>query len=228
MDMRVYLIRNTVNGKLYVGQTVMTVERRFKAHVNAYNYPKRRYIPLISRALHKYSPENFTYEILEECSSQDHLNEAEIRWIAFYDSIAPNGYNVESGGGQAPVAESTKAKLRGRKRSEATKEKLRNVKRSEATRAKLREVARHRVTNQKQLDALTRGREVRWGTESRARNPSHGESNPNARLTAEEVREIRRLYATGNYSQTELAESFKTKQVTISAITRRRIWAHLQ
>lgn len=46
----------------------------------------------------------------------------------------------------------------------------------------------------------------------------------NARLTEEEVREIRRLLDAGNVTQQELGKKFGVAQETISAIKRRTRW----
>lgn len=51
-----------------------------------------------------------------------------------------------------------------------------------------------------------------------------GEKNPAAKLTAEQVQEIRTLYATGNYSYSQLAEQFAISDSAIWAITKRRVW----
>ena len=48
--------------------------------------------------MRKYGVENFYVELLEEVSENDSLDEREIYWISFYDSITPNGYNMISGG----------------------------------------------------------------------------------------------------------------------------------
>ncbi len=51
-----------------------------------------------------------------------------------------------------------------------------------------------------------------------------GERHHMARLTVLQVKEIRRLYATGQYRQAILASMFGMAKVTISAIVCRRIW----
>lgn len=51
-----------------------------------------------------------------------------------------------------------------------------------------------------------------------------GEENPNVRFTVEQILEIRRLYKTGQYKQSEIATMFGTKQGAISDIIRRRTW----
>ena len=56
---------------------------------------------------------------------------------------------------------------------------------------------------------------------TRGRNP-RGLDNPNAKLSDEQVAEIRTMYDTGNYTQKELGEMFNVGQTTISEITTRR------
>lgn len=54
-----------------------------------------------------------------------------------------------------------------------------------------------------------------------------GKSNPNARLTDKQVIEMRRLYATGEWRQVDLAHRFGVKQPQVSEILRRASWAHI-
>lgn len=87
----IYKITNKINGKCYIGQSV-DIERRFNEHKNC-KVDKPLY-----RAFKKYGIDNFTFEILEECS-QEELNEKEIYYIVFYNSTTDgNGYNLEHGG----------------------------------------------------------------------------------------------------------------------------------
>ena len=88
--MIVYKITNLVNGKIYVGQTVRTLERRLKEHTEADS--------LIGKAIRKFGIENFSSEILETCQTKKQLNEREIFWIEKLNCKTPNGYNVKDGG----------------------------------------------------------------------------------------------------------------------------------
>ena len=51
-----------------------------------------------------------------------------------------------------------------------------------------------------------------------------GENSPRAKLTWEQVRRIRSLYKTGNYTQLELGKMYSVTRGTIAAIVRNRIW----
>lgn len=91
----IYKIENKINGKVYIGQSI-NIKIRWQQHKREANC-NRRNAPLYN-ALRKYGFDNFTFEVLEECS-QELLNEKEIFWIAHYKSNDRDfGYNVLAGG----------------------------------------------------------------------------------------------------------------------------------
>ncbi len=99
----IYKLTNLKNGKIYVGQTI-----QFEKRMNHHRHSKQ---PGVDAAIKKYGWENFSVEILEECS-EEMLDEREIFWIAKLNSMFPNGYNLTSGGNaKRIVSEVTRAKL---------------------------------------------------------------------------------------------------------------------
>lgn len=90
----IYKIQNIENNKIYIGQSVDIAQRwrehRSDALINRDN-------SILHKAIKKYGEFNFSYEIIEECSKEQ-LDEREIYWIQYYNSMAPNGYNQTSGG----------------------------------------------------------------------------------------------------------------------------------
>jgi hypothetical protein len=54
-----------------------------------------------------------------------------------------------------------------------------------------------------------------------------GEDVPNARLTEDKVRDIRRVYATGTISQPQLARRFGVSQAMIDQVVTGRTWRHV-
>ena len=58
-------------------------------------------------------------------------------------------------------------------------------------------------------------------------NGEWGEGHNMAKLKEAEVKEIRRLYSTGLWTQFQLADSFGVGHSNISAITTRRSWRHI-
>ena len=89
----IYLITNLINDKVYVGKTVQ-YKRRMKEHKNSGKNPKY-YFPY---AIRKYGWENFTKEILIDEVPEEHLDNLEINYIAFYNSFGHGGYNLTQGG----------------------------------------------------------------------------------------------------------------------------------
>jgi len=72
-----------------------------------------------------------------------------------------------------------------------------------------------------------RPRGDRSGSRTKPESRPRGERNAQARLTAEQVREIRRRYAEGGVSHRQLARENSVTQRTISNIVRGEIWRHL-
>lgn len=91
--MIIYKVTNKLNQKVYIGQTNNRLNVRKGQHLQAAKEKDFKFC----RALKKYGFENFTWEVMFECSSQEELNEKEILYIEFYNSVK-NGYNCRSGG----------------------------------------------------------------------------------------------------------------------------------
>ena len=106
----IYKITNLINGKVYIGQSI-NVYRRMKAHL--WELDRNGNNMILHKAFKKYGIENFSYELICECSAEE-LNEKEIYFIEKYDSYN-NGYNATKGGGQNlgyNPTEETRQKLR--------------------------------------------------------------------------------------------------------------------
>lgn len=93
----IYKITNTINNKVYIGQSV-DITARWTRHKNDCKKEKFSHYPLY-RSFNKYGIDNFTFEVIEECS-KDCLDEREKYWIGYYNSFY-NGYN-QTKGGQLP------------------------------------------------------------------------------------------------------------------------------
>ena len=92
----VYKITNTINNKSYIGISIHEPEkRRIKEHLSG------RGNRVIANAIKKYGKDAFTYEILEENVFDEFLPDLEVAYIANYNTVAPHGYNLDSGGGGA-------------------------------------------------------------------------------------------------------------------------------
>lgn len=100
----IYKIENLINGKVYIGQSV-DIKERWNEHklinsrTSKESLKKQKY-PLYL-AFQKYGLENFSFEILEECSLEE-LDIKEQFYIKKYNSYVDfpnsNGYNLTLGG----------------------------------------------------------------------------------------------------------------------------------
>ena len=89
----IYKITNTINGKIYIGKTLETMEKRWKEHQrDSMRFTDR---PLY-KAMNKYGIKNFTIEVIEEPEIEI-LSQRECYWIEHYDSYH-FGYNATLGG----------------------------------------------------------------------------------------------------------------------------------
>lgn len=92
----IYIIKNDINDKVYIGQAIDT-EKRFISHCKKSSAKES----LIGRAIQKHGKDHFWYEILE--SQIENYNEREKYWIKYYNSKKPNGYNILDGGDEPPI-----------------------------------------------------------------------------------------------------------------------------
>ena len=107
----IYKITNIINGHAYIGQSV-NIHRRWKAHFEgAFNVAAKVYNYPLSRAIRKYSKENFQCEILEICLVNE-LSEKEKYWINHFNTFA-EGYNQGIGGTNGPTTQVGKEKISG-------------------------------------------------------------------------------------------------------------------
>ena len=98
----IYKITNTINNKIYIGQSI-NIQERIAEHkrlalnkefLNKFQYP-------LYLALNKYGIDNFKFEIIMECS-EEQLNYWEQYWIEKLNTYINNpnsqGYNLTRGG----------------------------------------------------------------------------------------------------------------------------------
>lgn len=92
----IYKITNTINGKVYIGQSI-DIEKRWKDHIKDYKKGEQ----VLYKAIRKYGIENFSFEVVEECDMEE-LDDKEIYYIKEYCSYIhadeSKGYNMTLGG----------------------------------------------------------------------------------------------------------------------------------
>ena len=114
----IYLITNKLDNKQYVGQTTKTVQERFTEHAdgaahykrvidNPNKYSYKGTCTYLYRAINAHEIDNFTVEMLCECDNEE-LDECEECFIKDYNTLAPCGYNLTTGGGHFKHCDETK------------------------------------------------------------------------------------------------------------------------
>lgn len=91
------------------------IKRRFNRHKRAARTKHPREAFCLHNSMAKHGEDKFKFEVLLYATDSDYLNFMEQKIIAEYDTMMPNGYNLDSGGGVSRIiSEVTKQKLKGR------------------------------------------------------------------------------------------------------------------
>lgn len=91
----IYCIRNTVDGKMYIGRST-NLAKREKTHF--WMLKKNRHFNVHLQRAYNLNPDVFKFEILEECA-KDLLNDKEVFYISKYKTMdMEHGYNLCEGG----------------------------------------------------------------------------------------------------------------------------------
>lgn len=97
----IYIIKNKINNKIYIGQTVRNINKRIYEYKAAFKYDKfnNNYL---GNAFKKYGWNNFEFSIIDTAQNIEELNRKEIEYIQQYKSNHKEfGYNIELGGKNA-------------------------------------------------------------------------------------------------------------------------------
>lgn len=93
----IYAIKNTVNGKMYIGQSI-NIDKRIKEHFwKAFCEKDCSFDCILHVAIRKYGRDAFEQQVLEECDESS-LDMLERYYIKKYNTMSPNGYNIRPGG----------------------------------------------------------------------------------------------------------------------------------
>ena len=139
----IYLLTDTTNGKQYVGQ------HRYDKEELDPNYHGSGHIV---KQIYNKRPETLKEEYLKTCYSQRELDECEKYFIFTNNTLYPNGYNLQEGGGGGVPSEESRRKMseaqKGRIFSEEHKKKIGEANKrrhlSEETRRKIGEAHKGR------------------------------------------------------------------------------------
>src|SRR5208283_4858742 len=102
----IYKITNTINDKVYIGQTWKSIKERFCQHKS----PNYKVCIKLHNALNKHGKENFSIQLITMCGTQESANYWEVYFIEKYKSTT-HGYNLKSGGSYGKHSAETKRKI---------------------------------------------------------------------------------------------------------------------
>lgn len=210
----IYVIRNKVNGSIYVGQTKQRFVKRFFLHQwklrNGTHDNKH-----LQRAFNKYGEDAFEFEVEEIIiGDSNFFNSEEMRIIKKY-RLQGACYNQTDGGDGA----------KGTKLSEENVRKLAELNRKLNTGKKASKETRERMSKshkQWHRDHLISEETKQKNKQTRLVKLNSG-TNGTQKVTPPIVEEIQRLLMAGN-KQADVAARFGLSQTNVSAIKNGRSW----
>lgn len=106
----IYIIQNTINLKIYVGQS-NNIRRRWCEHRSYVKCNHKKNHPLYN-SMRKNGIDSFLILLIESFEYRNNADEAEEFWIQFFQTKKREfGYNVALGGASSGLSEQTKRKL---------------------------------------------------------------------------------------------------------------------
>lgn len=216
----IYLITNTVNMKVYVGQTNGKIRHRFWTHCNSDGCPK------IHRAIKKYGVEQFRIRTLLRVDSQEAADAFEIRYIDYFNSIE-NGYNLKTGGSRGCHNEETKEKIRlAHLGSKRTPEQCATMAASKMGEKNPMFGKPHSEEHKARLSASMKGMH-NSGAFHAGHDLQVGSKHAQSKLDEEKVATIKALLKAHNLSEPAIAKLFGVSRSAIAAISQGRCWKHV-
>lgn len=195
----IYAIRNTLNGRHYVGSTSVSIAGRFKSHKHQLRHGKH-HSPALQRSWKKNGESVFEFIVLEVVENLDSILEREQHWIEELkaaDSRA--GYNVAKvAGTRAGVPQPEEMKERYR-------QERKGVPKSAEHRRKISEGQKGRQISQEQREKLRVAATKQW-------------ADPQARADQSERKKGKPSAFKGKTHTTESIEKFRA-----AAMTERRL-----
>lgn len=109
--MFIYEIRNKINNKVYIGQSLQKTKHRLQEHVSKLRGNVHEN-PHLQKAWNKYGEQNFSISVLETTTSLDNLNKLEEKYSNQFKTLNREfGYNIRGTGNNRFLSRETKEKI---------------------------------------------------------------------------------------------------------------------
>lgn len=239
--MIIYKVVNKVNNKVYIGQTVGSLDRRkavhFSSAVSDSNLP-------FYRSIRKYGKDNFDWIEVEKCGTIEELNGREEYWIRKLNTVSPNGYNLQGGGLNKFHHKETKIKMS--KAKQGKKHPMYGKELPEKTKIKIGKAHKGRIFSEQHRRKISETKQGEnhpmYGKAAWNRGKNHtektkikmkenhanvnGENNPLAKLTVVDIVDIRKWYKEGML-QREIAKIKKITRQNVGLIVNYKRWKRI-
>ncbi len=246
----VYLVKNKINGKVYIGKSHHTPEKRFKIHCqNAFSKKRKgKRNVYFHKAITKYGSDAFEIFLLEKCETNEKAGEKEIFYIKKFNSKNHNiGYNLTDGGEGVVGRKKSKEEierlrqlLTGRKLSEEHKKKLSLANKGKIISEKTKEKISQKnsgsgngmygrptsaETRKKKGEAISQAKrnkkhKIKVSDKTRQKQKEASANSITANIDPNIKDEIVSLYKTGKYIKRDISEKFNIPFTSIITILR--------
>lgn len=200
----IYMIKNNINGKTYIGQTATSFYLRYSSHKREL-LKNNHFNAKLQKAFNKYGKDAFEFSVVCICEEQSKIDEYEKFYIKQYDSIN-NGYNIMPGG-----------------------KDLSGISFPKEVRKKMKASSPHRSPSKETVEAVRnymKNRTVLPETRNKLAKINTGENSPVTKFSNEDVVDIKTMILNGEKFQ-DIAEKYNCSFGAISAISCERSWAHI-
>lgn len=229
----IYKITNTVNNKIYIGQSC-DIHRRWLEHLRSgqpekYAIKSERDINTpLHKGMQKYGVEKFELELVKECSREE-LNELEKYYIDFYKKEGYTLYNL-SEGGQDTVG----AKGEYHSQAKLTQEQVNTIKyllkETDKSYNEILELFPN-ITSKSIISLINQGKNWVDKNETYPLRKTYfgtkGEKNKKSLFTDAQVIEMRKEYVKPSNSVTKLAQKYGVAVSTMGAILQGKSYKYL-
>lgn len=225
--MIIYKAINIINGKIYIGQTSVSLTERIGDHRRKAKIHNSK--SSFHSAIRKYGINNFRFEIIDNAKDRDELNYKEKYWIKFYNSNNNKiGYNLKTGGDQPTFNDEVKKKIglagKGRKLSE---ECINNMRIRFTGKGNPFYGKRHTTETKNKISQTKKSQKKKHTLEHIERCKHIGEDNATSKLKNCDVIKIKTMLK-NNIRIIDISKKLKINKSSIKNIKYGNCWNHIK
>jgi group I intron endonuclease len=175
----VYIYRNRLDNKVYVGKTAFSLKKRHNEHLAMARYRDKNYF---HNALRKHGEKNFEHCVVSYASSPEELDRMEAYFIRRYRANEPgHGCNLTFGGDGCVPTEAVRAKLRAARKGKPSPAKGKKWP-AESRRRKSESLKGKRPSNMGDFDEEKRRKNISKALKGKAKPVGFGDKVRRSRL----------------------------------------------